>query len=130
VLDQALDGAYRRIAFFPSNRTAAETEEIEEDEREVEEEEERTAVTLSPFFEDIGSVVEDTMVHLLEEPSDLKVCSHLTLRVWHKSGDGGGSGGGGGFGSLQEKSEITHLCLKATPLTDMQHHPENMQRQF
>jgi len=110
VVDQALDGSYRRIAFFHSIVQAEEDEE----------EEEATPPTLAEFFEDITVMVEDTMRHLLGEPSDLKVCPHLTLLMLHKTGTD----------ATEETEEIIHLGLRASALTDLQEAPERMRLQF
>jgi hypothetical protein len=101
VVDQALDGAYRRIVFLPSSQQ----EEVS---------------LLSDFFNKITAVVDDTMNLLLEEPCDLKICPHLTLLMYKKVG-----------GDATDETEVTiHLGLKAIPLTNIQHNPETMQRQF
>jgi hypothetical protein len=112
VVDEALDGSYRRIAFFPSR--------VVEEEDEEEEEEEATPPTLAAFFTDIANVVEDTMRCLLEEPSDLKVCPHLTLLMFHKTG----------ADATEETEEIIHLGLRASSLTDLREAPERMRLQF
>ena len=65
LIDNALQGAYRRIRFTPSEKHE----------------------TISSFFADVTPLIEETADLLSHEQYQVKICAHLETNMAHKTGD-------------------------------------------